>query len=203
MNTETNGGSATDKTATSSASNSNQSVTDKTSSEKYVTVDALLDEKNRRRALEDKLRQYEEADKNRNVKKLEEEKNYKEILSLKDQENETLKQQITKFKSDEQERHKLTRVRSELSKFGLDSMYEEAALKLIDRSRLKYDEDTNTVIGAELEAKALYDQYKDLGFFKKSAGPINQSAPNTINANKSFSSLSREDKLKLIQDKLK
>ena len=198
MNTDNNAGSADSKTVASSASNSNQSVTEKTSSEKFVTVEALLDEKNRRKSLEEKLKAYEEAEKTRKVRDLEEEKNYREILTLKEQEIDSYKQKMSQYKAAVEDGHKLSKVKNELSKFGLDGKYEDVALKLVDRNRLKWDDEMGTVVGAELEAKAIYEKLKDTGIFKKSSGPINQSAPSTINANKSFSQLSKNEKLEII-----
>lgn len=160
--------------------------------DKMVSVQALLDVKNKNKTLEDQLKKY----KDKETKELESQNQYKQLY-------ETTKAEYDKLNAHISETEKniniSKRIRDELTKLGLDSNYQDDITKLIDHSKITWEPDTKTVLGAEFQAKAIYDRYKDTSFFKKGNLNVNQSAPAPIgNLNKPRSQMTTEEKLKQI-----
>jgi len=90
-----------------------------------------------------------------------------------------------------------------LFKLGLDEKYLDDALKLASVKNLSIDPDTNTVFGAEEEAKSFFEKYKSLGFFKgKGKVPANHDAPRTAGkaSGMDLSKMSQSEKLAALRE---
>jgi hypothetical protein len=102
-----------------------------------------------------KLSEYEEN-------KLVEEKKFVEIAEKRKQEADQWKAKYDESQRFITESIKTGAVKNELIKLGIDPKYSNEAIRLIDLGKIHYDNETKTVVGAEDEAKILYEKFPPL-----------------------------------------
>lgn len=127
------------------------------------------------------------------------------VIELKEQKLKELEGELNNFKTKEVEGRKTLAVLSELRKLGLvdTDVNKEVAFKLFDKSSVEIDPTSNTVLGADLAAKAFYDKYNHIGIFGKKSVGTNNNASTYDNSPKNVKSMSNSERKELLKQSIK
>jgi len=172
-NSETSG-SEIESSATSGASNDSDTmpkVLEKALKEKQNTAKKNLELQAELEAFRAKDRAREEQDllaKNQHLK----------VIELREQEVKQLKEKLNNYETREVEGKKSLAILSELKKLGFvdNDINRELALKVFDKNQVEIDPSSQTVLGADLAAKAFYEKYNQIGVFGKKQVGTNHNA---------------------------
>lgn len=126
---------------------------------------------------------------------LSEKEQYKTLYEREKEARELVIKELTSHKEKEVEGKKLSAIKKELFKLGLDPKFEEAALKLVDKKSIVVDQATDTIIGADEIAKQFHQNYGSLGFFSKAGSFANHTAAAAGPLKVDLSKMSVEQKL--------
>ncbi len=135
-------------------------------------VQKLLTEK--RNAMEAK-RVLEEENRKLKEDRMREKEDLKGLLELRDKEVADYKARDIEREKMIQDSLKVSAIKKEFSKMGMTERHMDKGIRLVDISKLSYDPDTRVVVGAELQAKYLYEDMPEL--FGKVQTGVNQAAP--------------------------
>ena len=105
--------------------------------------------------------------------RLREANDYKSLADKYKQEAEEHAEKLKTFAEREKEVKKNTALLTELSKFGFDPQHATEAFKLIDRTRILIDEETNRVFGADEVAKEAATKFQGYPWFNKKQIGVN------------------------------
>jgi hypothetical protein len=164
--------------------------------DKNVSVKALLEVKKRNEALSAELKKYQEKDK----KVLEQANEYKSLYELSQKENEDKEAKLMAYRAKIQEGYINSSLNKKLSELGFNEDFKDLAHKAIDKSSIKFDEDTNTVLGMDMAVKSFHEKYGKSDMFKKGSINVNQGAgtiPENL-GNRDLSKLKLDEKLALL-----
>lgn len=143
---------------------------------KYVPKDAhekLMAEKKNWADKAKTLEQELETFKLNILKEKDDQKGINEILL---KENQTLKSKLTEREEAETKAIKYTKIKQEWQKLGLkDSEPADAMLELVKIDAVKYDPELRVVLGAEEEAKRIFEKFQPM--FKTFGNKPNHDAP--------------------------
>lgn len=127
------------------------------------------------KGLKDELEKLREEISRRDKEKLAEKDNFKELLAMTEKEKTEIKQQLNTLKSALTEAKKVSALKSEFTKLGLNQQYTEQALKLADKGKVIVDDDTSIVTGADLCAKLVFESVPV--FFQTPKPGVSHAAP--------------------------
>ena len=108
--------------------------------------------------------------------KMKADNNWKAIAEEKEKEAIAWKEKHIKQESFIKNQVKETAVRKELTKLGIDSKFMDKTVKLVDLDSINYDEETGVVVGADIQAKKLHEEFTPL--FGKKNEKVDHGAPN-------------------------
>jgi len=176
---------------TTSGVDATNSVTDQSTTEatsgaeaRDTVIDKLKREKNNyaasnaeiRKELDEMKRLHAESQES----ELQSKEQYKELWEQSKEELQKVKGEHESLNLKITEGKKMSAVKEELRKRGLNPHNEVHALKLMDVSQVLIDPETGTVVGAEDAAKDLHEQLKDSGFFGQAVPGVSHQAA-TVN----------------------
>lgn len=128
------------------------------------------------------------------VKELQSKEEYKRLYEMERKKAEELSLNVKGLQSKITEGTINSNLRSELLKLGCEPQHIDTALTLADRKMVVIDPDTGTIVGADDCAKAFYDKFNALGFFKKASGGINHNAPKHNKAQTDLATMTLNEK---------
>lgn len=123
--------------------------------EKRNAMAALEEERKRIEDLEAKIKEMEQN-------ALIEKENFKELYERSKQESESVKSEYSQFKTKYYDGIKFGALRQELIKQGASESRIDSLCKLVDISKLKYNDEHKVVLGADDEAKMLKEKLPEL-----------------------------------------
>lgn len=160
-----------------------QTQTETTEEQQYSKpfVEKVLTEKKNAmetvKALKEKLSIYENQLKDQAEQRLKEQNDWKAVSELKAKEAQEWQQKFHERVEREHKLLKLGAVKKEFEKVGLkDSQVVEAIADIIKLDAIKYDESTNTVVGADEEVKRIKEKIPHI-FNNQSSAGVNHGAP--------------------------
>jgi hypothetical protein len=111
-------------------------------------------------------------------KKLLETNQHLKVIELIKSEAQELRAKLNNYETREVEGKKSLAILSELKKLGFvdNDVNREIALKMFDKAQVEIDPSTQTVIGADIAAKAFYDKFNSVGVFAKKSVGANHNA---------------------------
>lgn len=128
---------------------------------------------------------------------------YKTLYEQQLAKNKELTEKLTGMSEAQSGNKKKEALTKHLFKLGLEEKFLDDALKLASIKNLQIDPDTQTVFGAEEEAKNFFEKYKNLGFFRgKGKVPANHDAPRTPSkvSGVDLSKMSQKEKLAYLRE---
>ena len=181
----------TTQTATSGAASENEQVSrkayEKALKEKSNASRHNLELRNELDALKAKLAEGEEN-------RLQEQNQYKELYEQTRTKLEESQGKHSALLDQIETGKKMSAVKSELMKRGMNPEHEATVFKLMDTSEVMLDPQTGVVIGAEDAAKSFHEQFKDLGLFGHKPVGVSHNAPtNNVNSDEDLNSLSQSE----------
>lgn len=120
------------------------------------------------RELETKLKEESDA-------KLIEKENWKTLAEMKDKEAKEWQEKYTSAQRLIEDSAKISEIRTELSKLGLNQGYMDVAMKLADTTSVVFDKENKIVTGAENVARMIREKVPV--FFQKTNPGVDHSAP--------------------------
>ena len=125
---------------------------------------------------------------------LEKQEQYKELWSQSEEKRKAAEDRFTSLESKVTDGKKMSAIRDQLLRRGLNPEHEKSAFRLMDVNQVMVDPDTGAIIGAEDAAKDFHEQFKSLGFFGHPVPGVSHQAT-TVNKpqGKSLDSLSKEE----------
>jgi hypothetical protein len=165
----------------SSATSGDDAKTPESDSYSKSFVDKLLSEKKNvsstNQALQAEIESLRKQIKDRNESELKEQSKWKELYELEKEESGSWKSRFEDQHKTIEKGLKTRELRKELVKLGIDTTVIEKVDKLADFESIKVDPETKICIGADTQAKLIYDEWPKL--FGNTAVGTNHDAPET------------------------
>jgi hypothetical protein len=167
---------------------------DKLLKEKQNAMKGLNHVKSENDILKEKLKEYEE-------KELLSTQQHEKFIELQKTEISELKSKLDNYQTRELEGKKSLAILGELKKLGFveNDSNKEIAMKLLDRTNVEIDPNSNVVLGADMAAKLFYDKYNSLGIFGKASVKTSNQSVNYTGAIKEKSVSEMNDNEKKIR----
>jgi hypothetical protein len=121
------------------------------------------------------LKKHKDELKSLKEKELKEKEQWKDLYESEKKAREESESRINEIQAKIKESAKTAAVRSELLKRGFNQQYLDIVDRLVDTSSLTYDDETRTVGGVEIAAKAIQEKYAP--FFGGAKTNVNHDAP--------------------------
>lgn len=144
-------------------------------------VDKLKREKDnaakRLHDLQAQLKTLEEQARTKQESELQEKEQYKTLWEQEKQRAQEVSGKLDGLKNQMVDARKRSAIKEHLLKLGLNPQHEKTAFRLMDSSTVIFDDETQSIVGAEEAARSFHDQFKDLGIFGKTVPGVSHQAP--------------------------
>jgi len=195
---QTNSESATEQSQATSGVSDNeaagshpQTFVDKLRKEKENTTRKNVDLQEQLASLQQQIAEAKESDLQKNEQ-------YKELWSKEQDKRRVAEESFSSLQNKVTDGKKMSAIRDELFKRGLNPLHVESAFRLMDANQVMIDPDTGVVIGAEDAAKDFHEQFQSLGFFGHPVPGVSHQASVGKSPNEK---LTRDQKLQLLADR--
>lgn len=165
-----------------------QTFVDKLRKEKENTTRKNVELQEQLAALQQQIVEAKESDLQKNEQ-------YKELWTQEQEKRKVAEESFNSLQSKVTDGKKMSAIRDELLKRGLNPEHEKSAFRLMDTDQVMIDPDTGAIIGADDAAKDFHEQFKSLGFFGHPVPGVSHQATSNNNKPliKDVSQMSKEE----------